>query len=231
MDDSRPIKILIADDEPLAAERLQLLLAKCDGIDLVGTASDGEGAVRMADALEPELLLLDIAMPGLDGIDVARALANRDVPPAVVFITAFDQFAVAAFEVEAVDYLMKPVDPKRLKRARPRASLSQTARRGRGKAARKRLSLSGGVLGFRPHRAGTDRRPRHRPSLGRARLHAASRRPEKLADPPFDGCPRRGAGSGDVRPAPSLGDRQERLYCGLQPQSLGKVDRTAFGRD
>jgi len=121
MDDTRPIKILIADDEPLAAERLQLLLAKCEGIDLVGSASDGEGAVRMTDALQPELLLLDIAMPGLDGIDVARALASRDAPPAVVFITAFDQFAVAAFEVEAVDYLMKPVEPKRLERALERA--------------------------------------------------------------------------------------------------------------
>lgn len=121
MDDTRPIKILIADDEPLAAERLQLLLAKCDGVDLVGSASDGEGAVRMTDALQPELLLLDIAMPGLDGIDVARALASRNAPPAVVFITAFDQFAVAAFEVEAVDYLMKPVEPKRLERALDRA--------------------------------------------------------------------------------------------------------------
>ena len=131
MDDNRPLKILIADDEPLAAERLQLLLAKCDGIDLVGTASDGEGAVRMADALEPELLLLDIAMPGLDGIDVARALANRDSAPAVVFITAFDQFAVAAFEVEAVDYLMKPVEPKRLKRALDRAR-AYLRRRDRG---------------------------------------------------------------------------------------------------
>jgi two-component system response regulator AlgR len=115
------LKVLIADDEPLAAERLQLLLARCDNIDLVGTASDGESAVRMADALEPDLLLLDIAMPGLDGIDVARALAGPDRAPAVVFVTAFDQFAVAAFEVAAVDYLMKPVDPERLGRALARA--------------------------------------------------------------------------------------------------------------
>jgi two-component system response regulator AlgR len=111
------LRILIADDEPLAAERLQLLLAKCDGIDLVGTATDGESTVRMAEALTPDLLLLDIAMPGLDGIGVARALAERRPSPAVIFITAFDQFAVAAFEVEAVDYLMKPVEPIRLRRA------------------------------------------------------------------------------------------------------------------
>jgi two-component system response regulator AlgR len=119
--DEQSLRLLIADDEPLAAERLQLLLAQCPGVDLVGTASDGEGAVRMADALNPDLLLLDIEMPGLDGIDVARALAGRTPSPAVVFITAFDQFAVAAFEVEAVDYLMKPVTPDRLQRALRRA--------------------------------------------------------------------------------------------------------------
>jgi len=112
-----PLRVLIADDEPLAAERLQLLLAKCDGIDLVGTATDGDSTVRMAEALAPDLLLLDIAMPGQDGIGVARALAERHPSPAVIFITAFDQFAVAAFEVEAVDYLMKPVEPGRLQRA------------------------------------------------------------------------------------------------------------------
>ena len=112
-----PLRVLIADDEPLAAERLQLLLAKCDGIDLVGTATDGDSTVRMAEALAPDLLLLDIAMPGQDGIGVARALAERRPSPAVIFITAFDQFAVAAFEVEAVDYLMKPVEPGRLQRA------------------------------------------------------------------------------------------------------------------
>src|SRR5437868_6391240 len=112
-----PLRVLIADDEPLAAERLQLLLARCEGIDLVGTATDGDSTVRMAEALTPDLLLLDIAMPGLDGIGVARALAERRPSPAVIFITAFDQFAVAAFEVEAVDYLMKPVEPSRLQRA------------------------------------------------------------------------------------------------------------------
>ncbi|MEO6247276.1 MAG: LytTR family DNA-binding domain-containing protein [Sphingomicrobium sp.] len=121
MAEAQPLKILIADDEPLAAERLQLLLARCEGVELVGTASDGENAVRMAEALSPDLLLLDIAMPGLDGIEVARALAAGRPSPAVVFITAFDHFAVAAFEVAAVDYVMKPVDPTRLDRALERA--------------------------------------------------------------------------------------------------------------
>ncbi|HUG45396.1 MAG TPA: LytTR family DNA-binding domain-containing protein [Sphingomicrobium sp.] len=120
--DSRSLRVLIADDEPLAAERLQILLARLSGATLVGTASDGESAISMAETLSPDLLLLDIAMPGLDGIDVARALAKQDPSPAVVFVTAFDQFAVAAFEVAAVDYLMKPVDPERLQRALDRAT-------------------------------------------------------------------------------------------------------------
>ena len=132
-----PLRVLIADDEPLAAERLQLLLARAEGAQLVGTASDGDSAINLTEALHPDVLLLDIAMPGLDGIGVARALASQSPSPAVVFVTAFDQFAVAAFEVEAVDYLMKPVDPNRLQRAldRARAYLQQrTAQPAAGKA-------------------------------------------------------------------------------------------------
>ncbi len=119
--DEPALRTLVVDDEPLATERLQLLLARIGGIDLVGTASDGESACRMADALRPDLLLLDIAMPGMDGIDVARELGRAGTRPAVIFVTAFDQFAVSAFEVEAVDYLVKPVDPQRLERALERA--------------------------------------------------------------------------------------------------------------
>src|ERR1043165_9555825 len=111
MAEADPPRVLIADDEPLAAERLQLLLARAEGAQLVGTASDGESAVNLTEALSPDLLLLDIAMPGLDGIGVARALTEQTPSPAVVFVTAFDQFAVAAFEVGAGDYLMNTVDP------------------------------------------------------------------------------------------------------------------------
>ena len=129
MHELKPLRVLIADDEPLAAERLQLLLARAEGAQLVGTSSDGDSAINLTEALTPDVLLLDIAMPGLDGIGVARALAAQRPSPAVVFVTAFDQFAVAAFEVEAVDYLMKPVDPARLQRAldRARAYLQQRA--------------------------------------------------------------------------------------------------------
>src|SRR5688500_20114849 len=125
--ESKPLRVLIADDEPLAAERLQLLLAKAEGAQLVGTASDGDSAINLTEALTPDLLLLDIAMPGLDGISVARALATMNPSPAGVFVTAFDQFAVAGFEVEAVDYLMKPGEPARAARAagRGRAAPAQ----------------------------------------------------------------------------------------------------------
>lgn len=123
MTDTAGLKILIADDEPLAAERLQMLLARLDAIHLVGTAHDGESAVRMAEVLTPDLVLLDIAMPGLDGIEVARALSRQAKSPAVVFVTAFDQFAVAAFDVAAIDYLMKPVEAERLARSIERARI------------------------------------------------------------------------------------------------------------
>jgi two-component system response regulator AlgR len=128
MTDRDALTVLIADDEPLAAERLQMLLARIDGIHLVGTAHDGESAVRMAEALQPDVMLLDIAMPGLDGIEVARALSRQGPSPAVVFITAFDQFAVAAFDVAAIDYLMKPVEAERLARSIHRARAYLQAR-------------------------------------------------------------------------------------------------------
>ncbi|HEX2759700.1 MAG TPA: response regulator, partial [Rhizomicrobium sp.] len=112
-----PLRTLIVDDEPLAVERLQILCARIPGITLVGTAADGAGALRLIESLSPDLLLLDIQMPGMDGMAVAQALAKRDTRPAMIFVTAFDQFAVAAFDVAAVDYLLKPVEADRLERA------------------------------------------------------------------------------------------------------------------
>lgn len=116
-----PLRTLIVDDEPLAVERLQILCAKLPALQLVGTASDGAAALRLVEALAPELMFLDIAMPGMTGMEVAAALAGRPTRPAIVFVTAFDSFAVAAFDVEAADYLMKPVSPERLARAVERA--------------------------------------------------------------------------------------------------------------
>jgi two-component system, LytTR family, response regulator AlgR len=117
MTEIRPLRTLIADDEPLAIERLQILCARLPQLHLIGTASDGAAALRLAEALQPDLLLLDIAMPGLDGLGVARALEGQAVRRAVIFVTAFDHFAIAAFDVAAVDYLLKPVELGRLERA------------------------------------------------------------------------------------------------------------------
>ncbi|MDT7933202.1 MAG: LytTR family DNA-binding domain-containing protein [Sphingomonadaceae bacterium] len=111
------LRTLIADDEPLAVERLQILCARVPQIDLVGSAADGEAALRLTKALSPDLLLCDIAMPGLDGMSVARALEARERRPSIIFVTAFDGFAVAAFDVAAVDYLLKPVAEDKLRRA------------------------------------------------------------------------------------------------------------------
>ncbi len=115
--DAPRLRTLIVDDEPLAVERMQILCARLPRLDLVGTANDGEAALRLVDALAPDLLLLDIAMPGLDGMGVARGLEGPAARPAIIFVTAFDQFAVAAFDVAAVDYLLKPVSADRLARA------------------------------------------------------------------------------------------------------------------
>lgn len=129
------LRVMVVDDEPLAVERLQLLLARLEEVIVVGTANDGEAALRIAEAVSPDLVLLDIAMPGMDGIDVARALSASAVDPVVVFVTAFDNFAVAAFDVAAIDYLMKPVQPDRLTRAleRARAHLARGKRGGEAK--------------------------------------------------------------------------------------------------
>ena len=108
------MKVLIADDEPLARERLAALLAELDGVECVGAAVDGHEAVEMVGRLRPDVVLLDIAMPGLDGLGAARAIGALEAPPAIVFCTAYDQHAVEAFEHGAVDYLLKPIRPERL---------------------------------------------------------------------------------------------------------------------
>jgi len=133
MAEPAPLRVMVVDDEPLAVERLQLLLARCPGVVAVGTANDGEAALAIAEAAAPDVVLLDIAMPGMDGIDVARALSASAVDPAVVFVTAFDNFAVAAFDVAAIDYLMKPVQIDRLERALERVR-GHLAGGGRGRA-------------------------------------------------------------------------------------------------
>lgn len=111
------LRTLIVDDEPLAVERLQVICARLEGVSVIGTASDGQAALRLIEALAPDLILLDLTMPETDGLTVARKLAAQPSPPAVIFVTAHDEFAVEAFDLEAVDYVLKPVSPDRLQRA------------------------------------------------------------------------------------------------------------------
>jgi two-component system response regulator AlgR len=112
-----PLSVLIVDDEPLAVERLELICARLPGITLLGSASDGEAALQRVEQLRPDLLLLDIQMPGMDGMALARKLAQYDCSPGIIFVTAFDSFAVEAFDLAAADYVLKPVETERLARA------------------------------------------------------------------------------------------------------------------
>ena len=115
------MKVVIADDEPLARERLRALLAEHPGIEVVAEAENGLDALQACAQHRPDMVLLDIAMPGVDGLEAARHLAAFDPRPAVVFCTAYDEHALSAFEAAAIDYLMKPIRAERLAAALERA--------------------------------------------------------------------------------------------------------------
>jgi len=119
-----PLKVLIVDDEAPARNRLRDLLADCGGtvpLAVIGEASNGREALEAAAAHAPDVILLDIRMPEIDGIEVAQHLQKLDDPPAVIFTTAYDAYAIKAFEVHAVDYLLKPIRAARLEQALARA--------------------------------------------------------------------------------------------------------------
>lgn len=122
------IRTMIVDDEPLAIERLQMLCAREPRISLVGTATDGEAALRLIEALKPDLVMLDIAMPLLDGVGVARAVGRMGLRPAIIFVTAFEGFAVEAFDLAAIDYMLKPVAHDRLTRSIDRVEIALSKR-------------------------------------------------------------------------------------------------------
>src|SRR6185503_2938056 len=110
-----PLTALIIDDEPLARQELQYLLERAGGIEIVAQGTNGIEAVDLIRMHKPDVLYLDVQMPGLDGFGVLKKLLDRKVPmPQVVFATAYNQYAVRAFEVNAVDYLLKPFDQKRV---------------------------------------------------------------------------------------------------------------------
>ena len=110
------LRALIVDDEALARRGLKLRLKALEGITVVGEAKNGREAVRMIREISPDLVFLDIQMPGMDGFDVILELKDEKLP-AVIFVTAYDDFAIKAFEVSAVDYLLKPIEDDRLKDA------------------------------------------------------------------------------------------------------------------
>lgn len=115
-----PIRTLIVDDEPLARDKLRAFLARHADFVLAGEAGDGLTAARLIDELRPDLVLLDIQMPELDGFEVLAAVETEPLPH-IIFVTAFDHYAVQAFEVGAIDYLLKPVAPDRFEQALDRA--------------------------------------------------------------------------------------------------------------
>jgi len=116
------MRVLVVDDERLARERLNRMIAILDEYDVVGIAQSGEEAIRQAVALEPDIVLLDIRMPGMDGIETGKQLSSLSVPPAVIYCTAFGEHAVEAFDVNASAYLMKPVRRESLINALANAS-------------------------------------------------------------------------------------------------------------
>ncbi|MGE6384206.1 LytR/AlgR family response regulator transcription factor [Pseudomonas sp. NPDC078416] len=109
------MNVLIVDDEPLARDRLSRMVSELEGYKVLEpSATNGEEALQLIENLKPDVVLLDIRMPGLDGLQVAAKLCERDTPPAVVFCTAHDEFALEAFQVSAVGYLVKPVRSEHL---------------------------------------------------------------------------------------------------------------------
>lgn len=115
------LRVLVVDDEALARERLSHLVEELPDVELAGVAASGEEALLLAGRLKPEVVLLDIRMPGMDGLEAAHHLARMPEPPAVIFTTAFEQHALAAFDAQAAGYLLKPVRPDRLQEALERA--------------------------------------------------------------------------------------------------------------
>lgn len=115
------MKVLLADDEAPARARLRALLAEIGNEEIVGEAANGREALELADRLRPDVVLLDIRMPGIDGLEAAAHLAAYEQPPAVIFTTAYGDYALEAFDKHAVDYLLKPIRRQRLEEALTKA--------------------------------------------------------------------------------------------------------------
>ncbi len=121
------MRLAIVDDEPLARERLRALLGELAAGEVVAEGATGIDALLIAERDRPEVMLLDIRMPGMDGLEAAAHLTRLPQPPAIVFTTAYDEHALAAFDAHAIDYLLKPIRIERLAAALHRAQMLQTA--------------------------------------------------------------------------------------------------------
>src|SRR5688572_3573313 len=143
------LRVLIVDDEPPARERLRSMLVEFGGFDVAGEAGNGEQALQLVDTLLPDIVLLDVRMPGIDGLEVARQLAELQESPAVIFTTAFDEYALQAFDSQAVAYLLKPIRAEKLKVALAKAArlsrplLQQVAVAAREPAHRSHIGVRG----------------------------------------------------------------------------------------
>jgi two-component system LytT family response regulator len=116
----KTLRVLIVDDEALARQRLEDLLRHQENVEIVGFADNGEAAISAIRSLKPDLVFLDVQMPGATGIDVIRTIGSHEMP-ATVFVTAYDQYALKAFDMAAIDYLVKPFDDERFEQAFARA--------------------------------------------------------------------------------------------------------------
>jgi two-component system, LytTR family, response regulator len=147
------IRAIIVDDEPLVRERLRTLLATHVDIEIVGEAGDGPSALQVCAETTPDLAFLDIQMPGLSGLDVAETWRSEGRLPVIVFVTAFDTFAVDAFRLHALDYLTKPIDAVRFSESleRVRALLSQSSRADLDRRLQAMLEVHERRQSIRPH--------------------------------------------------------------------------------
>lgn len=139
------MRVLIVDDEPLARSRLSRLLAQIPGYQLVGEAEHGVQAMALCAQLTPDLVFLDIEMPGMDGLNVAAQLIRNQPPPAVIFVTAHPQHALAAYQVAPADYLLKPVGLEQLQQCLHRLGVSTRVHLEKQKVSAPRLSFRVGL--------------------------------------------------------------------------------------
>ena len=157
------MKCLVVDDEALARERLVRILGESADCQVCGEAAGGEQALQQVQQLQPDVVLLDIRMPGMDGLEVARHMLKLDDVPAVIFTTAYGDHALEAFETQAVDYLLKPIHPERLLQALERAQRLSGTQLETLQGDRRRAHL----CCPQSRQSGTDRNRRHYLPAGR----------------------------------------------------------------